>query len=160
MRIPILILFLSSFLNINAQDKVFSSEALNDNFISENGNEIAFSKILKEHKGKTVFIDIWATWCRDCIEGMPGVKALQKNNKEVVFIYLSLDKNTKIWKKGIQKYKLKGNHYFIQSGWKGPFCSNIELNWIPRYLIINPEGKISLYKAITTDEQKLKKILQ
>lgn len=160
MRIPILILFLSSFLNINAQDKVFSSEALNDNFISENGNEIAFSKILKEHKGKTVFIDIWASWCRDCIKGMPGVKELQKNNKEVVFIYLSLDKNIKIWKKGIQKYELKGNHYFIQSGWEGPFCSNIELNWIPRYLIINPEGKISLYKAITTDEQKLKKILQ
>lgn len=160
MKIIFSILFLSFFLNIQAQVKFFSQEALNDVFFSEKNQEITFSEILNKHEGKTIFIDIWATWCRDCIEGMPGVKKLQKDNKEVVFVYLSLDKNPKAWKKGIQKYKLKGEHYFIQSGWKGAFCSNIELDWIPRYLIINPNGTIALYKAITTDNQTLKKILQ
>ena len=90
---------------------------------------------------------------------MPKVKKLQKKNKNVVFLFLSLDKTTENWKKAIKTFKIKGEHYYIASGWKGAFCSSIDLDWIPRYIVINPEGEISLYKAIKADDDRISNAL-
>ncbi|MAO48886.1 MAG: alkyl hydroperoxide reductase [Aequorivita sp.] len=138
-----------------AQQKSFSEAALNEKFLSENDVEISFSEILQQYKGKTVFIDIWASWCKDCIVGMPKVQKLREENPEVVFLFLSLDKEIESWKHGIEKYGVVGENYFIPAGWKGDFCSSIDLDWIPRYMVVNPEGEISLYKAIETDDENL-----
>ena len=73
----ILILLLSVFSCNTEVPTQFSEDALNDTFITLEGNNIAFKDILKTHKGKTIVIDIWASWCRDCIVGMPKVKVLQ-----------------------------------------------------------------------------------
>jgi thiol-disulfide isomerase/thioredoxin len=138
-----------------AQQKTFSEAALNEVFLSEDNTEIRFSEILQQYKGKTVLIDFWASWCKDCIEGMPKVQKLKKENPEVVFLFLSLDKEFESWKHGIEKYGVIGENYFIPAGWKGDFCSSIDLDWIPRYIILNPEGEISLYKAIETKDDNL-----
>jgi thiol-disulfide isomerase/thioredoxin len=155
----IIIFFL--FVSISqAQVKSFSYAALNDVFLSENNDEKALSEILQQYQGKTVFIDIWASWCKDCIVGMPKVQKLRKENPEVVFLFLSLDKETDSWKHGIKKYNVVGENYFMPSGWKGPFCSSIDLDWIPRYMVVNSEGEISLYKAIETNDENLLKALK
>ncbi|MFT4696912.1 MAG: thiol-disulfide isomerase/thioredoxin [Flavobacteriaceae bacterium] len=160
MKIIISSILLLFVITIQAQKTSFSSEALNDTFVSFEGNNITFSEILESHKGKTILIDIWAGWCKDCIIGMPKVKELQKKNKDVVFLFLSLDKTQETWKKVIDKYKMEGEHYFIPLGWKSPFCSSIDLDWVPRYMIVNPEGEISLYKAIKADDEILIEILK
>lgn len=138
-----------------AQQKSFSEAALNEKFLSENNVEISFSEILQQYKGKTVFMDVWASWCKDCIVGMPKVQKLREENPEVVFLFLSLDKEIESWKHGIEKYGVVGENYFIPEGWKGDFCSSIDLDWIPRYMVVNAEGEISLYKAIETDDKNL-----
>jgi|TARA_B100002051_G_scaffold132255_1_gene125750 thiol-disulfide isomerase/thioredoxin len=143
-----------------AQQNSFSEAALNEKFFSENDVEISFSEILQQYKGKTVFIDIWASWCKDCIVGMPKVQKLREENPEVVFLFLSLDKEIESWKHGIEKYGVVGENYFIPAGWKGDFCSSIDLDWIPRYMVVNPEGEISLYKAIETNDENLLKALK
>jgi len=38
---------------------------------------------------------------------------------------------------------------------KGVFGSSINLDWIPRYMIVDKEGKIALFKAIEADDEKL-----
>jgi thiol-disulfide isomerase/thioredoxin len=133
----------------------FSEEALNDTFITLKGDSIQFRDILEEHKGKTLVLDVWASWCSDCIKGMPKVKVLQGNFKDATYIFLSLDKSQESWKKGIQKYNVLGKHYFMQSDWKGPFGSFIELDWIPRYMVVDPEGNIKVFKAVEADDNKL-----
>ncbi len=154
-----LIVILVFTFNLQAQKINFSTEALNDIMIAVDDSEINFADILETYKGKTIFIDIWAGWCNDCIKGMPKVKKLQKKNKNVVFLFLSLDKTTENWKKAIKTFKIKGEHYYIASGWKGAFCSSIDLDWIPRYIVINPEGEISLYKAIKADDDRISNAL-
>jgi thiol-disulfide isomerase/thioredoxin len=155
-----LIIFLLFISFAQAQQKSFSEAALNEKFLSENNVEISFSEILQQYKGKTVFIDIWASWCKDCIVGMPKVQKLREENPDVVFLFLSLDKEMESWKNGIEKYGVVGENYFIPAGWKGDFCSSIDLDWVPRYMIVNPEGEISLYKAIETNDENLLKALK
>ena len=73
----------------------FSEEALKETMKTTDGKEIPFKDVLAQYKGKTIFIDIWASWCPDCIKGMPEVHALQhqyKNNDDIVFLFLSYDK--------------------------------------------------------------------
>ncbi|MFV0565199.1 MAG: TlpA family protein disulfide reductase [Flavobacteriaceae bacterium] len=133
----------------------FSAEALDDTFVTLQGETVAFSSILEKHKGQTIVIDVWASWCKDCIEGMPKVKTLQDSQSQAVYVFLSLDKTQDAWKKGIEKYNVTGQHYFMQSGWEGPFGNFINLDWIPRYMVVNKAGNIALYKAIEADNAKL-----
>ncbi|MGB1308407.1 MAG: TlpA family protein disulfide reductase [Oceanihabitans sp.] len=133
----------------------FTEAALNDTFVSTNNQNILFKEILEKHKGKTILIDVWASWCGDCIKGLPKVKALQNNNKEVVFVFLSADRSISKWKNGINKHQVKGDHYFMPKGMKSVFSKSIGLNWIPRYMLVDPEGGIKLYKAIKADNKQL-----
>jgi thiol-disulfide isomerase/thioredoxin len=160
-KINYILIFVLSVFSCNAQETPtkFSEAALNDTFITLDGSSISFEEILETNKGKTILVDVWASWCKDCIGGMPKVKNLQKAHENVTYVFLSLDKNQEAWKRGIEKYNVQGQHYFMQSGWKGPFGEFIQLDWIPRYLVIDENGKIKLFKAIEADDRKIKKIL-
>ena len=70
-------------------------------------------------------------------------------------MFLSLDKNQKAWKKGIKRYNVNGEHYFMQSGWKGAFGDFLDLSWIPRYMLINKTGEIVVFDVIEANEEKL-----
>ncbi|MFI2744013.1 TlpA family protein disulfide reductase [Zhouia sp. PK063] len=152
----VIVLFLLVSTITFAQKKEFSRDALNEKFIALNGGEVSLKQILKEHKGKTIFIDIWASWCKDCLANMPAVELLKTDYKNVDYISLSLDKSVEAWKKGIEKYNVTGEHYFIQKGWKeSAFCTDVSLDWIPRYMVVGPDGKIKLFKAILASDDKL-----
>jgi hypothetical protein len=43
---------------------------------------------------------------------------------------------------------------------KGSFGKSIDLDWIPRYIIVNKKGGISLYRAIETDFELIQKTLK
>ncbi len=135
----------------------FSDDALNNKLIKISGNETSLKSVLEMNKGKVVLIDIWATWCKDCIAGIPKVKKLhEKYEKDLVeFVFLSVDKQTDKWKKGIKKYNLPGQHYFIDGGWKSKLCASLPLDWIPRYMIIDKTGKISVYRVVDAKDKKL-----
>lgn len=149
------LILVTSFLSCkNETPQTFSEEALNDTFITLKGDSIPFKDILEEHKGKTLVMDIWASWCSDCIKGMPKMKVLQGNFKDATYIFLSLDKSQESWKKGIIKYNVQGKHYFMPDR-EGPFGTFVELDWIPRYMIVDPNGKIKVFKAIEADDNKL-----
>ncbi|NIK92242.1 TlpA family protein disulfide reductase [Mangrovimonas sp. CR14] len=139
---------------------VFSEKALNDTFITLDGDSVSFQSILEKHQGKMLFIEVWASWCSDCIKGMPKVKELQKEYEAIDFVFLSLDKSIESWKKGIDKYEVKGEHYFMQSGWKGDFGTFLKLDWIPRYMVVDEKGNIKIYKAIKADDTNLKSVLK
>jgi len=146
----------------NAQKKEFSKEALKGKLTDTESKEITFKEILKKHKGKTVVIEFWASWCSDCVKAMPKVKEMQANNPNVVYIFISLDKTFDKWKAGIEKHELAGEHYWVndEKGMKGTFGKSVDLDWIPRYMIINKKGQIELYRAIETDFEKINATLK
>jgi thiol-disulfide isomerase/thioredoxin len=144
----------------NAQKTAFSESALNEKLLSVNDGELYFKEILKKHSGKTVVIEFWASWCGDCVKAMPKIKEIQEQNPEVVYLFISFDKTTEKWKEGMEKHELKGFHYLALDGMKGKFGSAVDLDWIPRYMVIDKSGKIVIYRAIETDFEEIAKTIQ
>jgi thiol-disulfide isomerase/thioredoxin len=53
-----------------------------------NGNDYDFNSL----RGKTIFLNFWATWCPPCIAEMPDIQDLYNQvNADVVFVMISRD---------------------------------------------------------------------
>lgn len=154
-KLSYLLFVLISFFSCKDDPKQFDEAALNDTLINLEGEEPTLKSILEKHKGKTIVIDVWASWCGDCIQGMPKVKALQTKYPDVSYLFFSLDRNETSWKRGIKKYDVVGEHYFLPKGKKSPFGDFVSIGWIPRYMVINKAGEIVVFDVIEADDQKL-----
>lgn len=145
-----------TFLGCNSvQPTQFSETALNDSFLNLEGKSTTLKNILDTHKGKTIVIDIWASWCSDCIKGMPKVKALQEQFPDVAYVFLSLDRGQDAWKRGIKKYNVKGDHYYLPNAKDCDFADFVNISWIPRYMVINKASEIVVFNVIEADDNKL-----
>ncbi|SMC32301.1 TlpA family protein disulfide reductase [Moheibacter sediminis] len=162
----ILGLFLLS-LNLSAQEvptemkTEFDATSLGQALQDLEGNKTTVGEVLGKYKGKTVFLDLWASWCPDCIKGLPKLKEVQAQYPDVVYLFLSLDRVGKedAWKTAIDKYEIKGEHYWFNAEWKNAFTIYIGINWIPRYMLIDKEGKIAHYYAIHADDPQMMETL-
>ena len=143
-----------------AQKTDFTAETLDTKLLGLDGTDFAFKDIIAQHKGKTILMEVWASWCSDCVKAMPKVKELQKSNPEIVYLFISMDKTTEKWNAGIDKYGLNGYHFMAPDGMKGIFGKSIDLDWIPRYMVIDKSGKIALYRAVETDFDKIDQTLK
>ncbi len=160
MKKSIALLAMMAFISCSqAQPKAFSDEALAEKLLSFDGNQVSFQDILKKHKGKTLVIEVWASWCSDCVKAMPLVKNMQSTYPKADFVFISMDKAAFKWKEGIKKHELTGDHYWANDGMKGKFGTEINLDWIPRYIIISKDGDVLMYRGIETDFDQINKLL-
>lgn len=150
-----ILILLISFLSCKNDPKTFSIEALNDTFIDLQSKPVSFQSILDANKGKTIVIDIWASWCGDCVKGMPKVKALQSQFPEASYVFLSLDRGVDAWKRGIEKYNVTGNHYYMPNAKQCDFANFANISWIPRYMVVNKASEIVVFNVIEADDNKL-----
>jgi thiol-disulfide isomerase/thioredoxin len=155
-----MIVAIASFACSNAQKKEFSKESLTKKMTSIENTDITFKEVLKKHKGKVTVIEVWASWCSDCVKAMPKVKEMQASNPTVDYIFISMDKAFDKWQAGIEKHELKGDQYWVTDGMKGEFGKSIDLDWIPRYIILDKDGKIVTYRAIETDFDQINETLK
>ena len=138
----------------------FSKEALSQKIMSLEGKRTSIADVLQKHEGRIVIIDFWASWCQDCILALPAAKVLQENNPELDFVYFSLDRSHAQWKKGLDKYQITNQeNYWFDAGWKNSFNNYIDLNWVPRFMVIDQTGKIAKYYAIHPNDPDIQKTI-
>ena len=159
-RIILLLIAFATFSCTKAQKTEFSKEALTETLLATDGSQVAFQDILKKYQGKTLVIEVWASWCGDCVKAMPKLKELQTDNPDVAYLFISMDKTADKWKAGIEKHELKGDHFMANDQMKGVFAKAVDVDWIPRYIIVDKTGKIALYRAIETDFDKINDTLK
>ena len=142
---------------MSCAQKEFSKESVAYELTTVDSAKATFQSVLDKHKGKKVVIEIWAGWCSDCIKAMPKVKELQANNPTTDFVFISMDKSYDKWKEAIAKHDVKGDSYWVndEKMMKGAFGKSIELDWIPRYIVLNEKGEIVIFRAIETDIEKI-----
>ena len=105
----VLILFVFVGCDFNSPTN-FTEKAMNDSFFDVNNKSIELKEILNNHKEQKILINVWASWCRDCVVGFPNLKEFQKNNPAVKYVFLSTNRSVFSWKKAIKKYDIKGEH--------------------------------------------------
>jgi thiol-disulfide isomerase/thioredoxin len=99
---------------------------------------------MKDFKGKVVLIDVWATWCGPCKAQFPFLKEIEHeyaNNKDLVFVGISLDKLEvkQKWMAMIKKEKLGGIQLLDDFG--KSFGRKYDLTAIPRFMLIDRQGR-------------------
>ena len=101
---------------------------------------------LEDLKGKNVYIDVWATWCGPCIAEIPSLKKLESDyqGKNIEFVSISVDEpeNKTLWKETVVNRDLKGVQLITEAGWNTEFIQNYLINGIPRFILLDAEGKI------------------
>lgn len=126
-----------------------------------NGETISFVNAMELYKGKKVVIDIWASWCRDCIVGLPQLEELKQKTADfnTIYIFISVDKDETKWRTAITRFNIQGEHYRIETGWSGPLTNYLQLDWVPRYCALNEKGQIIMPKAVKADNEELLMLL-
>jgi thiol-disulfide isomerase/thioredoxin len=99
---------------------------------------------MRDFKGKVVFVDVWATWCGPCRAQFPFLKQIEEeyaDNKDVVFVGISLDKADvkQKWKDMIKKEGLGGVQVIDDFG--KSFGRKYEVSAIPRFMLIDKQGR-------------------
>lgn len=101
---------------------------------------------LESFKGKYVYIDVWATWCGPCMGEIPFLQKVEEkyHNKNIVFVSISIDKQDdfKKWEKVVKEKSLGGVQLFADNAWNSDFAKSYGINSIPRFILIDPNGKI------------------
>lgn len=109
-------------------------------FVNTEGDEVKMSDL----KGTLVYIDIWATWCGPCIAEHPHWDKMKEEYKdeEISFLTVSIDDDKEPWIKMVDDKKMAGLQWFAADAWKSEFAQHFMVNAIPRFLLLDKEGKI------------------
>ena len=100
---------------------------------------------LSDLQGKVIYLDVWATWCGPCCEEIPYLEKLVehfKGNSNIEFVSVSVDSRQKDWLAKLEKDKPEWKQFLYKN-----FCELYNINGIPRFIMIDKEGKIITVNA-------------
>lgn len=100
---------------------------------------------LSDYFGKTLYIDLWATWCVPCMMEIPALARQvehYKNDARVMFISISMDKNRQSWLAKLQKDRPAWPQFITNSEEDALISREFGVMSIPRFLLIKADGTI------------------
>ena len=71
-----------------------------------------------------------------------------------------MEKAHKKWKKMVEEEELGGIQLFAPNGWKSDFIQDYKINGIPRFILLDPEGKIVSASAPRPSSEHLVDLLE
>ncbi|MDA8596317.1 TlpA family protein disulfide reductase [Flavobacteriaceae bacterium] len=119
---------------------------------------------LSDYTGKYVYLDIWAQWCGPCKREIPYLQKVeaQYHGKNIEFISISIDKKEDYdkWRAMVEDKNLGGVQLLADDAWSSEFIKNYLIRGIPRFILVDPEGKIVTSNAPRPSDEKLVKLFE
>ncbi len=112
-----------------------------------NGKSVSLS----DFRGKQVVLHFWASWCPDCREETPQLKAAQAaaDPSKVVFVSVSFDRKVEAFEAYVRENALGGVQLFDASGKKESVVgTSYHVKWIPATYLIGPDGRIQFATVV------------
>ncbi len=108
--------------------------------LNEKGHKVKLS----DYKGKVIYLDFWATWCNACIRQMTNSDNLKNTfkNKDVVFIYISLDYTESEWKNYVRRHTVPGIHLYAKGAYGSDVAKDYGVKKLPALFIIDKNGVV------------------
>jgi peroxiredoxin len=96
---------------------------------------------LSDYRGKVIFLNFWATWCKPCKEEMPSMQVLWENLKKEDFVMLAISMDRVTTKKEIPPFveNLKLTFPILTDSW-GQTDKRYKLMGVPETYIIDQNG--------------------
>ena len=96
---------------------------------------------LSDFRGKVVFLNFWATWCKPCKEEMPSMEVLYKNFEKDGFVVLAISIDRVTTKKDIPPFvKSLGLSFPVLIDSWGQTDKRYKLMGVPETYIIDQQG--------------------
>lgn len=125
--------------------------------MSSDKKQISFDDLKKRLAGKLIYVDFWASWCAPCRKALPASIKIKDKNKEVVFVYLSLDSTLEPWKKAMNAEGLSNyaESYLVINTETSNFLKKQNVSAIPRYMIFDKKGVLAFANAPSAESKEL-----
>ena len=124
-------------------------------------------------KGKMVYVDVWRTTCRPCLEEFEAGPALKKHfqsyGNKIAFLYIGTDISVPgeefRWKRMVEKKNLTGYHYFITREFFNKMWTEVVKDTsipprFPQYFIVNAKGEVIDFDAPRPTDPELYEALK
>ena len=125
------------------------------------------SHTLSEYKGKTVFLNFWATWCPPCRAEMPDIQKIYEeyNNEEegdlVVLGIAAPEYGSEVSEEGIKDFlEENGYTYPVLMDPGGEIFTEYGIYSYPTTFMINKEGKVFGYASGQLNEDTMRSIIR
>ena len=114
---------------------------------------------LSSFRGRLVYIDVWATWCGPCIAEIPSLDQLQKDyeNKDIVFLSVSVDTDKEAWEKMLTEYQLGGVQLWAD-GWS-QITKSYAIFGIPRFMLVDKSGELIAVDAPRPSSNEIRSMI-
>lgn len=101
--------------------------------------------LLNRYKGKTIMIDMWATWCLPCQVGHQKMASVKEELKDKNIVYLYITSSTSPFDKWKEMAKdIPGEHYYLSPEQFGALHNHYKTaGSVPTYAIYNAKGEVT-----------------
>ncbi|MCK4674345.1 MAG: TlpA family protein disulfide reductase [Gammaproteobacteria bacterium] len=96
---------------------------------------------LESLKGKVVYLDFWASWCKPCVKSFPWMNEMKRSyaDKGFEILAVNLDKDRKLADEFLKKMDVNFKVAFDESG---KSAAAYKLKGMPSSYLIGRDGKV------------------
>jgi thiol-disulfide isomerase/thioredoxin len=93
-----------------------------------------------DYRGKSVVINLWATWCPPCRREMPVLRDMQRERKDITFLFVNQAESAGTVSDYLSKQQLVLSNSFLDP--EGEFARQVGSAALPTTLFYSPDGRL------------------